>query len=353
MKIAVVDVAAESGGGLSVLLEFMEFIRTNEKMKNHEWYIYTSVVDIEGNGNINVIKQPTIKKSWGHRLWWEKITFPKVVRNDGFEFIISLQNTATKIKTLRQTVYFHNVLLLQDKKRFSLFKKEEFKYAVYIKIIGPITLNSLKYSDEVIVQTETAKKMLLSKKKNLNVRVVNPNVEIKNSIDNKNNLMFNKFFYPASPVLFKDHYIIVKAVENLIKSGVTDFKVVFTFTGNENEYSKNIIRKCSGIPQIEFCGYKSRHEILEMYKTHALLVTSSIESYPFPFIEAMYFNCPIVTLPYEYAQEIVSAYPNTHMCKDFSSSELSSKMKDVMNVIRKQYEYKASNNSWENVVNRF
>ena len=44
MKIAVVDVAAETGGAMSVLLDFLEYIQSDDYFcSKQEWIVYTSV----------------------------------------------------------------------------------------------------------------------------------------------------------------------------------------------------------------------------------------------------------------------------------------------------------------------
>lgn len=60
MRIAIVDVAAESGGALSVLMDFLNYLHSIDDDKN-EYYIFVSQsIEIENN-KFHVVIKPEIK----------------------------------------------------------------------------------------------------------------------------------------------------------------------------------------------------------------------------------------------------------------------------------------------------
>ena len=65
-KILIYDVAAESGGALSVLNKFYEEFTNIEE---YESYFVVSVVNLNPCANVHIIKLPWVKKSWLHRLY--------------------------------------------------------------------------------------------------------------------------------------------------------------------------------------------------------------------------------------------------------------------------------------------
>lgn len=42
MNIAIVDIAAENSGALSVLLDFVDFIDTDNEARQHKWFVFVS-----------------------------------------------------------------------------------------------------------------------------------------------------------------------------------------------------------------------------------------------------------------------------------------------------------------------
>lgn len=314
MKIAVVAVAAERSGALSVLKDFHSYVYSNSN--DHNWTFYTSIVDLPAKENINIIKTPWIKKSWVHRSIWELFFSWIINRKNDYDVVISLQNTAISCNKAYSVAYFHNMLLLQDEYKFSLFKKDERLYAVYRQFIAPITLRTLSKADLVICQTETVKKKLSYKIKTNSIIVIPPKIELSNSDIGVNHYNQNNrnFFYPAEAYKFKNHDIIVKAARYLVEiKKLEDFNIFFTFKEDSNDYAKHIYNMSKGLPQIKFLGYLSRESLIEMYYKNTLIITSKIESYPIPLVEAMSIGAPIVALGYDYVNEITKCYDRKYI----------------------------------------
>lgn len=331
MKIAIVDVAAETSGALSVLKDFHEYIYKYDN--NNEWVIYTSVVELSEKNNIKVNKAPWIKKSWLHRNIWELFFRLKINWSKEFDVVFSLQNMAFKCRNCSSIAYFHNMLLIQDKYKFSFFKKEEKLLYIYDKLISKITLKSLKNADLIIAQTENIGNRLRNRMTNKSIEVYPPQIEL--DYDPSYNEIIrspNRFIYPATAQVFKNHEIIVDSVKHLVDvEKINNFEVFFTMKGNENEYAKKIFKMSEGISQISFIGYLPRKELIKMYYSCSLIQTSIIESYPIPLVEAMSIGAPIVALNFDYINEIISSYNNKYICESENYIEFAKSLLESMN----------------------
>ena len=106
MRVLVYDVAAESGGALSVLEEY--YRQHLEDRENHYVYLL-STARLDGAENITVLNHPEVKKSWLHRVLFDLFRLPAILREQRIDEVLSLQNTAVPGFRGRQTVYMHNI----------------------------------------------------------------------------------------------------------------------------------------------------------------------------------------------------------------------------------------------------
>lgn len=342
MNIAVVDVAAESSGALSVLLDFYKHVKKN-KIKDVHWYFFTSVVELEECNNVSVIKNPNIKKSWFHRSLWENLEFPKLVKEYHIDTIFSLQNKALPIKHKRQIVYFHNALHFLEPKTFNILDSSERPNYIYCKVITPITFYSYKYCDEIITQTEAVKTELEEKVQVKKIVAVYPDVNVE--IHSGSNLI-KGFIYPCGATTYKKHELIVEAVK---KAG-DDFKgeILFTFKGNENKYALKIKEMARKLNNIKFIGFLPRQELMRKYEQYGLIFASDVESFPIPFAEAMAYGAPILARKMPYATEILDGYTNGFLYE--KSCELAEMLKTMERFRRQDGVAEKKSSSWGQVV---
>ena len=203
MRIAVIDVAAESGGALSVLRDFLSYV-AGLNDKQNEYYVFVSKeVDIQ-NPHIHYVLKPEIKSSWVSRLKWERFKAVKELKQLRIDVVFSLQNTAFFTNKIRQIVYFHNVLLLEPKKKYSLLKKEERLYGIYTRVIAPYTLSSLRRADTIVCQTNTVRKEIQKRIPEVNTVAVNPNVYVDDEYVDTAVRPIKGFIYPTAAVPFNE-----------------------------------------------------------------------------------------------------------------------------------------------------
>lgn len=297
MRIVVNDIAASEGGALSVLRDFYDEII--DKNDDNEWVFLLGDQYLEKKENIKIECYPKIKKSWFQRILFDLFYGRKVIDRMKPDLYVSLQNTATLGLSVPQFVYVHQVLPYQKEKDFSFFERSEQKLAVYQKIIGKLYNFLFKKSKaKLIVQSQWLKNEI-NKKLDNKITVIKPKISlIKTTHQNFSNI----FFYPAADMVYKNHAVIFKAVDYIIKKGYKDFKVVLTIPKRKIDHQNNYI----------FTGQVDRKGVFRHYQKSFLLFPSYIESYGLPLAEAKAFGTIILASDTEFAQEVLADYPNKY-----------------------------------------
>ena len=269
MKIMVFDVPAESGGALSVLNEFYNELKLNQE---NEYFFVLSLPEFKETSNIKVLRFPWVKKSWGHRLFFDHVIAPRLIKEYEIEQVLSLQNVIIPYTSVYQSVLVHNALPFSE---FRFRWREDKLIWVYQNIIGKIIVKSVKKADHIIVQTNWMKKKLVEQLK-INadsIEIIKPKVDLEiKEFFQKTKESFSTFFYPASGVVFKNHKVIVDACLKLKEDGINEYTVIFTLNGDENKQIKELfnIVKEKKLP-IKFVGILKREELFSLYSKSILI----------------------------------------------------------------------------------
>jgi len=318
MRIMVFDVAAESGGALSILKDFYEIYKKD--LKNEYIFIISKPKLLE-SANIKIIQFPWVKRSWFHRLYFDYFIAPKLVKEYLIERVISLQNIIIPFINVFQTVFIHNALPFSENK-FSFFKNKPLW--VYQKIISKFIFRSIEKADKVIVQTKWLKETIINK---LNIcddkiEINQPKIEI-NIIRKYHNSNSNitTFFYPANEFVYKNHRIIVDACIQLKKCGIDNYNVIFTLRGKENKNIARLYRDTTkyGLP-IKYIGSIERETVYNYYSKSILIFPSSIETFGLPLLEAKMHGSPIIVYEQPFSKEILNNYNNAYFVTKLESN---------------------------------
>ena len=218
---------------------------------------------------------------------------------------------------IRQIVYFHNALFICEKK-FSLF--ESFNLWFYQNIIGKIIKNNIRFADEIIVQAEWIKRVLIKKWAiDANkIRIEKPQIEsLKTSLEYKP----VAFFYPANGLNYKNHITLLKA---LIPIWEINDGPELRLTVNENDLTNECkaLLKQGKFP-ISFLGRLTREEMINEYKSSILVFPSYIETIGLPLIEAKDLGCLIIASDCEYAHDALGEYTKVKYFSPFQPETLS------------------------------
>ncbi|XJZ27091.1 glycosyltransferase [Bacillota bacterium Lsc_1132] len=320
MKIVVFDVPAESGGALTILKQYHErAIRDKE----NTWIFVISTPNLNETENVKVLKFPWVKKSWFHRLYFDKYVAHKIVVKYNADEVLSLQNVIVQNVKVKQTLYLHQPLPFIEK-RYSITKN--FKFWLYQNVINIIIFRSIRLADKVVVQTQWMKNACLQK---VNVspskfELIQPEIHMKiNSHYKQENTHRKLFFYPASELKYKNHQVIVEAVKMLRDKNIKNYDIIFTLRGNENRNVKKLYKIVEKYNlSIKFIGKISAKEVYEYYSKSILIFPSYIETFGLPMLEAKMHGSPILASDCAFSHEILDEYEDVKFFDPFNSDQL-------------------------------
>lgn len=336
MKILIYDVAAEDGGGLQVLKTFYHDVV--EKSSNDiQWVFAVSQNVMENAKNVRIERYEKPKKSWVHRIIFENYDFPKILKKENPDLVISLQNMPVKRYSGRQFVYLHQSLQFCPKK-FSFFISEERGLAIRQRIICNIYKNALPRSEHIFVQTkwikEATMKWLHWQEDRITVVPVGVNTT-KVSKQPYKGIHSRTFFYPARAEMYKNHEVILKACQKLVERGVEDFKVLFTVSRNDGIYAQKLMEASIGLP-IEFIGTVQFDNMWDYYSKTIMLFPSYLETCGLPLLEARAAGSWIIASDMPFSHEALDTYWN----KDFFKYDDPEELADCMIAILNGKEYR-------------
>ncbi len=306
MKTLIYATAAEVGGAITILNEYY-----NEALDSKEEFVFiVSKVNLFPKKNIKIISVPWIKKLWIIRIFFYFILLPKIIKKEKPDKIISLNNTKILIKKYSQSIYLHQALpFLKFKIRIT---SEPYLWGVKY-LIGFLIKYSIKRVDLVIVQSIWLKDILvgqigISESK---VQIKSPKIHFNSKIRYLSSSEKNRinFFYPSGYASYKNHAMIIEAVNSLTEKIKAQIIVKFTLSSNENRYVKKLYEAVidKNLP-IQFIGYQEKNTIQEMYSNHILIFASSVETFGLPLLEAQIAGTPMIVFKSIYSNEIGKTY---------------------------------------------
>ena len=324
MKIVVFDVAAEHSGALTILKQYYDVAVQD---KENQWYFVISTPAFIETDNVFALRYAWVKKSWFHRLYFDRFVAPKIVEQVQADEVLSLQNLVVRGIKVKQTLYLHQPLPFVEK-RYRI--NEDLKFWVYQNIIGRMIFNSVRKADRVIVQTNWMKEACVQKIKVApsKFQVIPPvvKIDVKKSYQ-QDNESSKLFFYPASSTSYKNHTIIVDAVKHLKQKGIDNFKVVLTLEGHETKDIEQMYQKVQDqhLP-IEFIGKISIDEVYDYYSKSILIFPSYIETFGLPMLEAKMHGAPILASDCAFSHEILDGYDRAKFFDSFDYQALASRV---------------------------
>lgn len=307
-RIVVYDVAASTSGALSVLNDFYAEVKAYSD-KSIKWTFVISTPQLEETDNIKVIRVPWVKKNWLCRLFFDYLVAPRVIKREETDKILSLQNTLVPGVEIPQVLFMHNALPFVE---YKISVKDSLILWIYQNIIAKFIYSSVKRADKVVVQTRWIKNACIEKTgiDSEKIMVIPPVIDI---VPKKffayENMDIPTFIYPATPLIYKNHKVIIEACKQLIQEGITNFRVIFTMTGMENKLARKLKAESEkyNLP-IEFVGVLKRDELFEWYSKAILLFPSCIETFGMPLLEAKMHKTPVVAMYCKFSLEILSNY---------------------------------------------
>ena len=142
--------------------------------------------------------------------------------------------------------------------------------------------------------------------------------DLSNGLDRKNPKLASmeidkpiKLLFLAAGYPHKNHIILPAIAEELINRGLQNKIHIFITLGPESAYNNSILRLIQPYSNcITNLGFLNQKEVSRAYKSaNALFIPTLVESFGLIYIEAMKYNCPILTSDRDFAHWI---------CKDLA-----------------------------------
>ncbi|WP_462351474.1 glycosyltransferase [Fusobacterium varium] len=316
MKTIVVNnPAAKTSGALTILKEFLKKISSLKC--SHRFFVIVSVEELKDyeTDKLKIIVVPN--QHFKERIFWDFYRLKKFLKEKDIipDIFFSIQNTGVNLsKNIPQILYYHQPLSIV-KLNWNPFKKEERLFWIYKNIYPFFIKMYLDRIKKIIVQTEWVKKEF-SQKFNYNLKniiVVKPSINLPD-ISKIKMISKEKFriFYPATPLVYKNHEIIIKALGELKKEKkdlANDLECIFTFSEKENGRINGLIKKNNVEDIIKLVGKIPYERVLEYYKSSDLMIfPSKLETLGLPLMEAKHFNLNILVIDLPYSREVIGNY---------------------------------------------
>ncbi|EFM2185411.1 glycosyltransferase family 4 protein, partial [Escherichia coli] len=195
-----------------------------------------------------------------------------------------------------------------------------------------------RYISHLVVQANWIREKISEKfgVENNKIEVIAPQVEIFKYISlefNKIRPVENVFFYPANAYTYKNHLIIIKALNYLGSVYIKKhrIKVVFTINNSESNYLQSMVLNYNLQDVVSFIGRIPRADVYSLLiKSKALLFPSKLETYGLPLKEARQLGVFIVASKLDYATEVLEGYEYKRLCSPDSAKEWASAIKEII-----------------------
>jgi len=321
MRIIVNDFAASSGGAISILKSFYNYII--ESKDENEWFFLLSDNHITDTNTVHTVLLTKEKASRFRRLLFDFLYGRYIVKEIQPDAIFYLQNTFIQGVKVPQIAYMDQPVPFQTSYVFKFSVFEQRSLAVYQHIIGRLIKASCRKADWIIVQTDWMKKAisLQCHVDEQRITKIAPQVTIDTNAKHDSNFDHHSFIYPANFIYYKNHRCIVEAIKLLENQHVNSFKVTFTIN-NQHEFRN--------YAKIECVGNLTHSDIMEKLTTQTLIFPSYIESYGLPLAEARLMKAIILAADTEFSREILNDYPNAYFFNPFSPRQLAELMNKVL-----------------------
>jgi len=305
--------AARESGALTILSQFVAHLSTRNDLKLFIVFI-SEKVSFPMIDNVQFVQVNT--ETWGKRISWDFSGLKTWLRDRRIvpDLVISFQNMGVNIATsIPQLVYYHQPMSLGVHK-WNPFKSEERLYFLYEKIYPIFVRAYLKRVNKVIVQRESMK-AAFAQKFNFdpkNVIVLRPDIP-DFSFEGVEPVVFHDdkvhMMYVATPLIYKNHMVLVEALDLLKSQGVDNLIIHLTCEfDNKLPFVRDIISK--GLTDhFVFEGKMTFNQMLRYYLgIKALLFPSYIETFGLPLIEAASAGIPVICSNLPYTHEVLSGY---------------------------------------------
>ena len=340
MRIVVNDIAASTGGAMTVLRDFYRCVCENDT--ENEWIFLLGDKYFDETDNVKIIPMPAIKKSGVKKVLFDFVTGRKFISSLRPDVVFSMQNIITFGLKVPQATYIHQSIPFQTVKKFSFFRGSERKLAVIQHLIGRIIKRSAKRSDHIIVQTAWMKEAVCKQCRISLDRVSVAMPQVK-PFGNVAEVHFDPtaFFYPTALGVYKNNAAVFTASDRLTQKGLK-FDVTLTLP---EERSRGCVTCVGRLPY---------EEVVSRYHASTLVFPSYIETFGYPLAEARQAGAVVLASDTAFSREVLEGYENAYFFDPFRPQELATLMERVIcgDIVRQEVSaaQTAQRDSWVEVM---
>lgn len=327
------------GGPLSILKDCLSFLNSSSYLENFKFIALVHSKDLfqqEEYANIEFVAFPKSRTSYFYRLYYEYFYFKRFATEKKVSFWFSLHDISPRIGSIPQAVYCHNpspfnTINLKD----IYIQPTQFMFRLFYKYLYQINIKKNTYVvvQQLWIKNKFAELFHLDRSKIIVAPPQTPVIPAHYLAKSDEKSEKEKiFFFPSFPRPFKNIQIICEAVKLLILKNPSDFKVIITIDGSENNYSKWIVDQYKSIANIQFIGLIKREQVYDYYSTSdCLIFPSKLETWGLPISEFKQFNKPMLVADLAYAKETVSNYDKVKFFNVDDATELADLMGAFLN----------------------
>lgn len=297
------------GGGLTQLNYFLDFFIKNEVNKKLVIFVNFNLNLSHKDKNIEYIKiGRLVSNNYFLRLYWAKFILPKKLKKFNCSKLFCPGGLSLQ-KKIPSIVMFRNMQPFQLSRNtlyglsFSTFR------ILFLRIL---LTYSFKKSKKVIFLSESAKRIIFKKIKNINnYKVIHHGVNFSKFNKFKYFILKKKIsiIYVSSFDVYKNHLNLIHAINNLYK---LNYKIKITFIGSiANKIYFNKILRLKNLldPYDKFIFFKKniihKNLLKEYHKYDLGIHASSCENFPNIILEMLSSGLPVITSAIPAMKEIL------------------------------------------------
>lgn len=320
-------------------------------------FVYKKILFKKYEQYFNIIELPKSRSSWVNRLYYEYYYFKKYSTDKNIFLWISLHDITPNVKSKHLVTYCHNPSF-SYKGTVSDFRLDK-KFYLFSKFYKYLYRINIHKNDFVIIQQQWIANSFV---KMYNISsdhylIFPPNIQVKKITEENNKFEKTTFFFPSVARSFKNFEIVCEATKKLCEKGISNFQVILTIDGVENNYSKEIVEKYKNIKNIKFIGLQTLDKVHEYYqKCHCVIFPSKLETWGLPITEAKKYDLPLLVGDLEYAHETVGKYEKVSFFDVSDANKLTNLMFSFINNTiyydgNEQIKLKNPVHNWNTILN--
>lgn len=319
-------------GGLTILKQFIKNIPVNSD--NYYIIVDSDFKKIEKKG-VSYINKNT--RNQYERIKFDFYGFKKLLKRYNIkpDIIISLQNNAVKYSLKTPQIVYYHIPIPVFPHKWSFFKRNERGLYLYKKLY-PIIIKALDYGKVKYTAQIPSIKRGMNKYLGIEedrIIVIAPDTPPVKNLD-KRIERDNIFIYPATPLIYKNHRVLIEACSILLEKYPdlkASLKIFFSIKKGQDLALDEEIKNNGLDGTFIMDGPIPFENLLEIYsRARALLFPSYIETFGLPLLEAASYGLPIIAADLPYAHDVIGAYKGVTFIDPYNAVEWARQMKKLL-----------------------